>query len=213
MSLLLLIRHGLTDVTGLRLTGWTRGVHLSESGREQAASLPDRLDRVPLAAIYSSPLERCRETAEPLAAARSREVRILDGVGEVRYGSWTNRPLKSLARTALWRRVQTAPSGVRFPGGETLLEVQQRAVGELARVAAAHRAGTVAVVSHADVIKLLLAHYAGVPLDLFQRLVIDPASISAVAVGDGIPRILHVNDRGSLDHLARQRPAKTNVGG
>jgi probable phosphomutase (TIGR03848 family) len=213
VTLLLLIRHGLTDATGVRLSGWTPGIHLSQRGSEQAASLPDRLDRVPIGAIYSSPLERCTETAAPLAAARSRDVQLLDGLAEVRYGSWTNRPLKQLARTALWRRVQSVPSAVRFPGGESLLEVQARAVSELQRVCAAHRAGGVALFSHADVIKLLIAHYAGVPLDQFQRLVIDPASISAVSAGDGIPRVLHVNDHGSLAHLAPRRAGRRNVGG
>jgi probable phosphoglycerate mutase len=213
VTLLLLIRHGLTDATGVRLGGWTPGVHLSEPGTRQAEALSERLHRVPLAAIYSSPLERCQETAAPLAAGRSMEVIAREDLGEVRYGSWTNRPLKQLARTKLWRRVQVVPSGVRFPGGESLLEVQARAVRELEDIAGHHRRATVAVLSHADVIKLLLAFLAGAPMDHFQRLVIDPASISAVSVGDGIPRILRVNDRGSLDDLAPRKPAKRNVGG
>jgi probable phosphomutase (TIGR03848 family) len=213
VTLLLLIRHGLTDSTGVRLGGWTPGIHLSEPGRRQAQELAERLQAVPLAAIYSSPLERCQETAAPIAADRSTEVVVREHLGEVRYGSWTNRPLKQLARTKLWRRVQLVPSGVRFPGGESLLEVQARAVRELQDIAGRHRRAAVAVCSHADVIKLLVAFYAGAPMDLFQRLVIDPASISAVSVGEGIPRILRVNDRGSLDDLAPRKPAKRNVGG
>ncbi len=213
MTLLLLIRHGLTNATGVRLGGWTPGIHLSEPGSRQAEALPERLHAVPLAAIYSSPLERCLETAAPLAAARSTEITVREDLGEVRYGSWTNRPLKQLARTKLWRRVQLVPSGVRFPGGESLLEVQARAVRELEDIAGRHARTTVAVFSHADVIKLLVAFHAGIAMDLFQRLVIDPASISAVSVGEGIPRILLVNDRGSLDDLAPRKPAKPNVGG
>lgn len=213
MTLLLLIRHGLTDATGVRLGGWTPGIHLSEAGSRQAEALPERLHAVSLAAIYSSPLERCLETAAPLAAARSTEVIVSEDLGEVRYGSWTNRPLKQLARTKLWRRVQLVPSGVRFPGGESLLEVQARSVRGLEDIAGRHRRAAVAVFSHADVIKLMVAFHAGMPMDLLQRLVIDPASVSAVSVGEGIPRILRVNDRGSLDDLAPRKPAKPNVGG
>jgi probable phosphoglycerate mutase len=213
VTLLVLIRHAVTDATGVRLAGWTPGLHLSEPGRQQAEELAERLRDIPLAAVYSSPLERCLETAAPLAAARSREVVAREDLGEVRYGSWTNRPLKQLARTKLWRRVQLVPSGVRFPGGESLLQAQARAVRELQEIADRHRRAAVVVCSHADVIKLLMAFFAGAPLDLFQRLVIDPASVSAVSIGEGIPRILRINDRGSFHDLAPRKPAKRNVGG
>jgi probable phosphomutase (TIGR03848 family) len=202
VTLLLLIRHGVTDATGVRLGGWTPGIHLTEEGRVQAEVVAERLRRVRVAAVYASPLERCVETAAPLARDQGRDVVVRDGLGEVRYGAWTDRPLKQLARTRLWRRVQSVPSGVRFPGGESLLEVQSRALLELETISADHRSATVAVVSHADVIKLVVAHFAGAPIDLFQRLIIDPASICAVAVGDGIPRILRLNDRGTLRDLA-----------
>jgi probable phosphoglycerate mutase len=201
VTLFLLIRHGLTSSTGVRLAGWTPGVHLSDPGREQAAELVARLEGLPLAAIYSSPLERCRETAAPLARARGRSVAVRKDLGEVRYGTWTNRPLKQLARTKLWRRVQTVPSGVRFPEGESLLEVQTRAVTALQVIAARHPKSAVAVFSHADVIKLLVAHFSGAHIDTFQRLVIDPASVSAIAVSGGVPRLLRVNDRATLADL------------
>jgi probable phosphomutase (TIGR03848 family) len=213
VPLLLFVRHGVTDATGAKLVGWTPGVHLSALGRDQAESIRDRLEGVPLEAIYSSPLERCRETAAPLAAARSRAVDVLEGLGEVRYGSWTNRSLRQLARTKLWRRVQHVPSGVRFPGGESFVEAQARAIRALERIAERHGRGAVAVFSHADVIKLLLAHLAGAPVDAFQRLVVDPASISAVLVGDGVPRVLRVNDTGSLADLAPRPSRRRNVGG
>ena len=213
VPLLLLVRHAVTDATGTRLVGWTPGVHLSELGREQAETISDRLEGIPLAAIYSSPLERCRETAAPLAAARSRRVALLEGLGEVRYGSWTNRSLRQLARTTLWARVQQVPSGVRFPGGESFVEAQARAVGELDAITERHRAGAVALFSHADIIKLLLAHLAGAPIDAFQRLVVHPASISAANVGDGAPRVLRMNDTGSLGDLVPRRSRRRNVGG
>ena len=146
------------------------------------AGLVERLAPVRIAALYSSPLERCRETAEPLAAARRLEVRDTEDIGEVRYGEWTGRTLAQLSKTRLWRSVQATPSTVRFPGGETLLEVQQRAVRQAADIATAHPRGVVAVVSHGDVIRLLLAHFAGLHVDLFQRLVVSPASVSVATV-------------------------------
>ena len=122
MPILLLVRHALTEATGTRLSGWTPGVHLSERGREQARALVERLAPVRIAALYSSPLERCRETAEPLAAARRLEVRDTEDIGEVRYGDWTGRTLAQLSKTRLWRSVQATPSTVRFPGGETVVD-------------------------------------------------------------------------------------------
>ncbi len=213
VTLLLLIRHALTDATGKRITGWTPGIHLSDRGREQAARLAERLAGVPIRAVYSSPLERCRETAAPLAAAAGRDVILRDELGEVRYGSWTNRPLAQLARTKLWKVVQQVPSRARFPGGESLLEVQERAVREAETIVAANPKGAIALVSHGDVIRLLLAHFAGVHPDLYQRLSVDPASVSVVAAGNGAPRIFKVNDTGGLADLLPRRGAKGKVRG
>ncbi len=212
MALLLLIRHGLTDATGRTLVGWTPGVHLSERGRAQARALAERLGPVPLAAMYSSPLERCLETAEPVAAQKGLVVTAIDGLGEVRFGDWTGRTLAQLARTRLWGAIQQVPSGVRFPGGESFLETQHRAVREVAAIAAAHPRRVVAMFSHGDVIKLLVAHFAGLSLDMFQRLVISPASVTAVAAGDGVPRILRVNDTGGVSELIPTRPRRRKVG-
>jgi probable phosphoglycerate mutase len=208
VTVVLLVRHGLTDATGRRLTGWSPGFHLSRTGRDQAERAAERLAMLPIRAVYSSPLERCVETAEALAARLRLAVRHREALGEVRYGDWTGRSLAQLSRTALFRQVLTIPSNVRFPNGESLLEVQERAVGEVHRIAAAHPRAFVAVFSHADVIKLVVAHVAGMHQDLFQRLVIEPASVSAVALSDGIPRILKVNDTGDLGSLVPPRRPK-----
>jgi probable phosphomutase (TIGR03848 family) len=201
MSVLVLIRHAMTGVTGTKLTGWAPGFHLTEEGRGQAEALADRLAELPIRAIYSSPLERCRETAAPLARRLGLAVRVRPQLGEVRFGRWTGRSLAQLRRTKLWRRVQLVPSNVRFPDGESFVEVQERAVAELLRIADAHDDEVVAVVSHADVIKLVLAHFAGMHPDAFQRLVVDPCSVCAIAIKDGSPRVVKVNDTGDLANL------------
>jgi probable phosphomutase (TIGR03848 family) len=203
MTMLLLIRHALTGATGKRLSGSTPGIHLSDDGRSQAAGLAERLGPLRLAALYASPLERCVETAEVIAAATRLPIRPLPEVIEVGYGTWTGRSLAQLSRTSLWKRVQQSPSAIRFPGGETLIEVQRRSVAALDSLAARHPRGTVAVVSHADVIRLAIAHYAGVHIDLFQRLIVSPASVTAIGLGDRVPRIVRVNDTGTLADLDR----------
>jgi probable phosphoglycerate mutase len=205
VTVLLLVRHAVTAATGTRLSGQTPGIHLSDDGRRQAAGLADRLRIVPLTAVYSSPLERCMETAAAIGEGRRLDVRPEPGVLEVGYGRWTGRPLAQLARTDLWKRIQRAPGSIRFPDGETLVDVQRRAVEAMDAIAARHRKRVVAVVTHADVIRLAVAHYAGVHIDLFQRLIVSPASVSAVATGDGVPRILRLNDTGSLAELRPPR--------
>jgi probable phosphomutase (TIGR03848 family) len=210
MTTLLLVRHGHTDAAGKRLTGRAPGVHLNELGRRQAERLIERLEGVRIDAIVSSPLERCRETAAPLAKARGRAVDVGRAWIEVGYGEWTGRSISQLRRTKLWRRVMFAPSNVRFPGGESLLEVQGRAVDATLDIAARHARGTVVVVSHADVIRLLVAHVAGMHADHLQRLSIDTASITAVSISDGFPRLLTVNE---TDDLAVLRSGRGKLGG
>ncbi len=202
MTVLLLIRHAQTDTAGKRLTGWERGVHLNDRGREQAAELVERLDGVPLRAVYASPLERCRETAASLARARGLQISARRGLLEVDYGDWTGRSIAALRRTKAWRALLQTPSRIRFPGGESMLGVQHRAVSEVEGIAARHPRDVVAVVSHADIVRLVLLHYAGLHLDGLHRLVVDPASVSVVALGDGPPRLLKVNDTGGLGSLA-----------
>ena len=198
MAVLLLVRHGHTPTAGKTLTGWQRGVHLTDRGREQADALVARLEGIQVAAIYSSPLERCRETAAPLAAARGLPVRVRRGLIETGYGDWTGRSISQLRRTKLWRTLQRSPSAIRFPAGESLRDVQTRAVDETLAIAADHPNGVVVVVTHADVVRLALAHFAGMHVDTFERLAVEPGSVSAVAVHDGLACILKVNDTGDL---------------
>jgi probable phosphomutase (TIGR03848 family) len=202
VTLLLLIRHALTEATGKRLSGQAPGFHLTDEGRRQASELAERLRPLSIAAVYSSPLERCMETAEPIAAARGLPVHAVPDLLEVGYGRWTGRPLAVLARTALWKRIQQQPSSIRFPGGETLTEVQRRSAAALDGLAAKHPRRTIAVVSHADVIRLVVAHYAGIHVDLFQRIIVSPASVSAILLGDRVPRIVRLNDTGGMADLA-----------
>jgi len=214
MTTLLLVRHGHTDAAGKRLTGRQRGVHLNARGREEAEHLVERLEGVPLDAIETSPLERCRETAAPLARARGLSLTAHRGLIEVDYGDWTGRSIAQLRRTRLWRSVMHAPSTVRFPGGESMLEVQARMVDAAMALAAAHHGGTVVAVSHADPIRLLVTHLAGTHADHLQRLAVDTGSITVVALGEGIPRILKVNDTGDLSLLRpHPKPRSRKVGG
>lgn len=199
MTQILLIRHAVNDVMkAKKLAGRMPGVHLNDEGQQQAASVAERLRDLPIKAIYSSPLERTRETAAPLAAALGVEVITRDGLLEVEYGEWTDRPLEELSKLDVWRIVQIYPSGMRFPGGETMRAMQARVVDELEAIAQEHPRDIVAVFSHADVIKAALAHYLGIHFDLFQRISIDPASVSVVALTPFGPRVVRVNDNGPL---------------
>jgi len=203
VATVLLVRHGLTAMTGPVLAGHTPGVHLDERGRAQAAAMAARLAPVPLAAVVTSPLERCVETAQAVLAGRSLVSSIEPRLAEVRYGDWTGKPLKDLAKQPLWRVVQAHPSAVVFPGaeGEALAGAQSRAVSAVrewdARIAAS--AGPDAVwlaCSHGDIIKAILADALGLHLDLFQRIVVDPCSVSVVRYTDTRPFVLRVNDTG-----------------
>ena len=210
MTTLLLGRHGHTDAAGKRLTGWQPGVHLNDRGRAEADRLVERLDGVPVEAIYSSPLERCRETAAPLAKARRLSVHIRRRLIETGYGEWTGRSIAQVRKTKLWRTVERVPSAMRFPGGESLLGVQARAVDEINRIAQSHPKGVVVVVSHADPIRLVIAQVAGADVDHLHRLVVDTCSITAVSLDDAVPRLLKVNDTGDLAGL---RSGSRKVGG
>ncbi|GAA3721244.1 putative phosphoglycerate mutase [Spinactinospora alkalitolerans] len=199
---LLLVRHGLTAVTGSTLAGWTPGIHLDERGRAQAKDAAERLAGLDLAAIVSSPLERCRETAEVIAQARSGgpDAVVDDRFGECRYGDWTGRPLKELAAEPLWRVVQAHPSAARFPGGESLAETSARAVAAVRdwndRLLAEHRDPVYLVCSHGDVIKAIVADALGLHLDQFQRIQADPCSITAIRYTPTRAFLLRLNDVG-----------------
>lgn len=221
MPVVILVRHGRTaaNAQGV-LAGWTPGVHLDEVGSGQAEQVADRLSALSLKAIVSSPLERTQETSDAIAARQRRApMRETDSrFGECDYGQWTGQPLKELARLPLWRTVQEQPSAVTFPEGESLLAMQARAVSAIhdwnARLG---QAAIYVVVSHGDVIKAIVADALGTHLDLFQRIVIDPASVSVVRYGRRSPQVVHVNDRGSdlsaLAKAARRRRADAPVGG
>ncbi len=200
MKRLLLLRHATTEHTGKRLTGWTPGVHLGSKGVREASALAERLAPVEIQAIYSSPLERCQETAAAVAERQGLEVSIVEDLGEVRFGDWTGKELGELAKTDLWRTVQFHPSGARFPGGESILEMQTRAVLACERLRADHPGETVAVCSHADVIKAVVAHYLGMHLDLFQRLVVTTASVTALGFGP-VPYLMRLSDSGMTRDL------------
>jgi probable phosphomutase (TIGR03848 family) len=205
VTILLLIRHGANDWVHGRLAGWTPGVHLNEEGRRQAATLAARLAMLPIDAIYTSPLERTVETAQAVAGPRALPLRLVEGLGEVKYGEWQGAELKELYKHELWPGVQFYPSGTRFPGGETLGEAQVRMVATLDGLRAQHPKGVIAVVSHADIIKLAVAYYIGMHIDLFQRLEISPCSVTALAFTRMGPRLLAYNDVGALEHL-KPRP-------
>ena len=193
MARILLIRHAPTPETGVRLTGRAPGVSLGEAGEAAARRTADLLADRPVKAVFTSPIERTLETARIVAARRQLKPIIEEGLMEMDFGSWTGRTLKSLRRTKLWEVVRNTPSRARFPNGESFAEAQVRAVAAVERIAAEADRGTAAAVSHADVIKLVLAHYLGQPLDLFQRLVIFPASVSEIILGPGPPAVASVN--------------------
>ena len=203
----LLIRHAQNEwVRTGRLAGWTPEVHLNEEGLNQADALGERLADAKLAAVYSSPLVRAVETADAIVKHYPHlEVEIDEKVGEVDYGDWTGKRLRQLSRKRLWRVVQGFPSGARFPDGESLYEMQTRVVQAIERLGGKHPGGRIAIVAHADVLKASVAHYAGIHLDLFQRLVISPASISIIDVHRYGPRIIRLNDTSHYDILQNRR--------
>lgn len=218
MPTVLLVRHGRSQAnSGNVLAGRTPGVDLDDRGRDQAKGLVERLAGIRLAAIVSSPLERCIQTAEPLVAAHpDTSLQLDDRLVECDYGDWTGQALGTLSRTSLWKAVQAHPSAVRFPAGEAMRDMQARAVAAVRDrdSALGDAVGPDAVwvaVSHGDVIKSIVADALALHLDGFQRIVVDPASVTVVRYTPLRPFVMHINDRGSLTHLAagsrrRRRP-------
>lgn len=198
--LLLLVRHALTPITGKRLTGWLPGHHLSAEGRRQAEGLAEHLAPASIKAVYSSPLERCLETAEVIALRHGLSVGTLEGIGEVRYGEWQGKTLKSLYRTKGWQALRARPGDFRFPGGETIRETQTRAMGVAEELLQRHRGEMIVVVSHADTIRLLVAGYIGLPLDLYVRMSVAVASVTALSFEE-VPRLIAFSSTGSLDPI------------
>jgi probable phosphomutase (TIGR03848 family) len=205
-TLVLLVRHGQTPTTGTRLPGRAPGLHLADAGVAQARAAAEHLGALErVDAVYASPLERARETAQPIARARKLRVRVDRGLNECDFGGWTGAELKELMRKPEWKTVQRYPSGFRFPDGESFAEMQLRITSTIDRLRRRHEGGVVVAVSHADPIKAAVAAAMGTHLDLFQRLVISPCSVTAIAYGDGGPMVLTVNATG--DGLTGLRPS------
>jgi probable phosphoglycerate mutase len=195
-TVVLLVRHARTATTGKRLPGRAAGLVLSPAGRREAEAVAGRLAGVKLAAVYSSPLERARETAAAIARPRRLAVRIARDLVDLDVGRWAGLTLRAARKRPEWAAIQRHPSGFRFPNGESFTDMQARMVAALGRVVARHPGETVVAVSHADPIKAVLAHALGIPLDLFQRLVVATASVSAVAYGPTGPTVLTANATG-----------------
>lgn len=218
MTLVLLVRHGLTATTGSVLTGWTPGIPLDDRGRGQARALAARLATVPLDAIITSPLDRCRQTADMIAATgegRPSAVQEDKRVGECHYGDWTGQPLKRLAREPLWRVVQAHPGAARFPGadGESIMDMQHRAVTAVRDWNERLGPGAVYLIcSHGDVIKSVIADSLGMHIDMLQRIQVDPCSLTAIRYTPLRPFLLRMNDTGGgVDSLRKPEPRRSRA--
>lgn len=209
MPILLLIRHGDNDVFKTRLAGRMPGVHLNADGLRQAKLLAQSLANAPLAAIYSSPLERALETAAPLAEAHRLEVQIHPGLIEIGYGRLQGRTYKQVQRMKVWKQVHEQPSAVQFPGGERMTDVLQRVVAALDELSAQHtEQQVIACVTHGDVVRLAVAHYLGLPLDEYNRFMVSTASVTTLALGNGRARLLNLNQVAQPAWPAAPQPGK-----
>lgn len=193
MTTFLLIRHGMTDAVDQYLSGTAPGLHLNAVGRQQAEELAWRLSKLSIKALASSPLERAVETARPLARDHALDIEILRDLNEVEIGEWTGKGFGELARNSDWIQYNTARSTTRPPGGELMVEVQQRAVRVIVDLARRHPADTVAVVSHGDVVRAILLYALGMPIDYYDRIEASPARVSVVTLGAGAPKVMQVN--------------------
>ncbi len=199
MSTILLVRHGENDwVKSNKLAGRTPGVHLNNTGRAQARRMSGLLARWPIAAVYSSPLERCDETAKILAAPHSLPIVYHDGLLETDYGEWQGQDIDTLLKEDLWQVIQATPGLAHFPGGESMLAMQNRMIATVQSIVTEHPDQMVLLCSHADLIKSAISHFTGAPFDLFQRVVIAPASLSIIRFDQHGPKVLRVNDTGAL---------------
>ena len=205
-TLVLYVRHGQTPTTGARLPGRASGLHLAEAGHAQAEAAAARIAGLKrVHAVYSSPLERTRETAAPIAKRRRLRTRVKRGLNECDFGDWTGAELKALRKLPEWKAVQQYPSGFRFPGGESFAEMQVRITSTIDALCAHHRGETIVAVSHADPIKAAVASAMGTHLDLFQRIVVSPCSITAIVYAVTGPVVLAVNSVG--DDLTKLVPS------
>ena len=195
MPIILLVRHGETDyVKKGRLAGRLPGIPLNERGQQQARIVAEKLTGAPIKAIYTSPIERAYQTAEPIAQALGLELVIRPGLIETEIGEWENEKVRGLSRRKIWKIVQSAPSLFRFPGGESFAEIQQRITGDLLALSAEHEAKDVLIcVSHADPIKLAIAYFIGLPLDNFQRIQVSTASINILHMSESACHLVALN--------------------
>lgn len=204
-ALVLLVRHAATPSTGRILPGRAPGLSLSETGLKQAAAVAARIATLSVAAVYTSPMERARETAEPIARAVGCPVTAVEGLNECDFGEWTGRPLAELFKLEEWKSVRRRPSRFRFPGGESFVEMQERVCEAVETLARGHGGETIVAVSHADPIKAVAAHVVGMRLDDFQRLVVGTASVTALVLADEFPLLLTLNSMGeNLEALQPQ---------
>jgi probable phosphomutase (TIGR03848 family) len=206
--ILFLVRHALTAVTGQKLIGRLPGFPLSDKGREQAAATGVRLAEAPLRAVYSSPMQRCVETAEAIAGHHKLEVHTVDDLAEIDYGAWQGRSLKSLSQVKGWKELRARPADFRFPGGETIREASTRGMVAVEALRLKHKDKAVAVCSHCDMIKLIVAGCLGLGIDLYDRINIAPASITTLYLSDGTPRLINVSDTGGYQDLFESLKAK-----
>lgn len=198
MTRLLLIRHATTNAVGKTLSGRSAGVQLNDAGIEQARNLTERIKHLPIAAVYSSPMERAVATAEPIAQSLGLGVQVMQDFQELDFGNWTNKTFEDLASEHSFQRFNTFRSCARVPGGETMLEAQTRFVSGVEKLQQRHPGQTLAIISHADLIKSAIAYYAGIHLDMFQRLEISPASVSMVELYEETVRIVLLNHMGEI---------------
>jgi probable phosphomutase (TIGR03848 family) len=206
-----LVRHAVTAETGPVLSGRRPGIDLSEKGRAQADGAATRLAGLPVKAVYSSPLERCHQTAEAVAARHGLPVTDVAGLAEADYGEWTGQKIEDLRQSDLWKLVQVAPSAVRFPAGESVREMQARIITAIEEVVAAHPGEVVVAVSHADPIKAAVAHFTGIHLDLFQRLFVAPASCTVLRFGPMGAALVKLNDTGTMGDVVEEKPEQAGA--
>lgn len=197
MSTFYLIRHGNNDLVGKRIAGWLPGVHLNEEGRRQAARLAEILADKPISRIFSSPLDRTRETAAPLAARLKLEPETSDRLGEIHFGDWQGQPLEKLAESSEWRRWHSFRAAVRPPNGEMIVEAQSRMVAQIQELRAKFPGEHIALFSHGDPIRSALIYFLGVPIDFILRVEISPGSVSVLSLSDHGAQILSLNDTSS----------------
>lgn len=193
-TVVVLVRHGVTPTTGQVLPGRAPGLHLADKGREQAREVAQRLEGVPVSAIYTSPMERTRETAQPTERATGLTAVVETDLTECDFGDWTGKNLTDLMKLPEWSTVQRAPSSFRFPNGESFSHMQARMVDAVDRLRERHPGEVIVCFSHADPLKAVLAHALGTHLDLFQRIVVDPCSVSVIVYQPGqAPSVARVN--------------------